>query len=134
MVSRILETDGAKEEAPHFKVYILEEVDYRRVSNAYDVLSKSYNGVGDFISVLEMIAEGWFNVTEVVVAALLLVEAMEGDYYDSTGKCFKAKWLKINYWNYLYLIEQGELISDLEEGLFFEEDETVHRIHPNIER
>lgn len=134
MLFRILETDGIKEEAPHFNMYVMEEVDYRRVSNAYDVLSRSYNGVGDFIQVLEMIADGMFNVTEVVFAGLLLLEAMDGKYYDISGIGYKAKWLKINGWNYIYLVEQRKIIEDFEDGLFFEEDEALHKILPNIKR
>lgn len=135
MIMRILSVNGVNEAIPNFSLHMTEKMNYDRVIDAYEVLSSSYNGVRDFISVLEMIAEGKFNLTEAVLAGLLLTESLDGRFY-SRRKIYKAKYLKINGINCIYLVETKELFSSLyhEKGIFCTEDGTEYVILPDKKR
>lgn len=58
-------------------------------------LATAYNGIRDFVEILNRIYEGIYSVSAVTIAGLILTEALDG-YFIKEGKRKRAKYIRVN--------------------------------------
>ena len=119
------------EEIPHFSIDIFEKINDENIILAYEELSTAYNGIKDYISILDKTREGIFNLSEVIIAGLILTEALDGYLYIARKRHkIKAKYIKINNADCIYLVDDKRLFSSFyyEKCTFYAEDGTKYII------
>ncbi len=113
MIYKILPSDGVAEKVPCFDVDTVGNLHYRNIEEAYKELKTSYRGVLDFVPILNDILEGIYSISEMMIATLIFTEGLDG-YYIECGEWYKAKYLKINNVDIIYLVNDDELLTNLD--------------------
>lgn len=98
-------------DCPNVNFFTSGEVTQAGVIEAYKYLAESYRGVFDFIGMLDLIFEGVYTISEVIMAGVLLIDAVDG-YLVMTDKGYsrmRGKYLRINDLDTVF-IESEEMI------------------------
>ena len=111
MIRKILLTNGVTEKAPCFEMFTEKSLSYRNIEKAYKTLKSSHYGIMDLLSIFDSVLEGIFNVTEITIATLIFTEGLDG-YYVEGGEWYRAKYLKINKVDVVYLVDSDELLTN----------------------
>lgn len=111
MVRKILSTNGVPEKVPCFEMLTEKKLRYRNIEEAYKDIKTSHCGIMDFVPIFDNILEGFYNVSETMIATLIFTEGLDG-YYIEAGEWYKAKYLKINKIDVVYLVDSDELLTN----------------------
>ncbi len=85
-----------KNGVPNVNFFTSGQLYYSNIIRAYNDLKESYQGICDFIMIMDFIFEGNYSLSEAMVAGVLITDAREG--YLKKGRSYlkKGRYLRIN--------------------------------------
>lgn len=90
-----------KDKMPHIDIFtyrgrpIVESMCKDNIRYAYEGLTTAYQGVCDFISILDGVCEGLYSPEEIIVAGVIITDALDG-YLVKDGYEEDAKYIRVN--------------------------------------
>lgn len=100
-----------QDKMPHMEVFTSGNLNLQNIVRAYKDLAGSFRGMLDFIPILDCIFEGFYSLSEVTIAGLILTEGLDG-YFRQNGISFEAKYIRINDSDCIYLTGSDQLLTN----------------------
>lgn len=96
---------------PHIELFTHGEITRDNIQKAYRDITTAYNGVSDYVSILDNIFDGFYSLSEATIAGLLITNAVDG-YFFRNNTCEQARYIRINDCDMVLLKGTGELLAD----------------------
>ena len=102
-----------EDKMPHISFFTREELHKDGIRYAYEDLTSTYNGISDFVKILDGIYEGIYSLSEVMVAGIIVTDALDG-YFIKENCWAQAKYIRINGCDVILLAFGSEALSGTE--------------------
>lgn len=104
-----------KDKMPHIDMstyrgwLIVESMCKDNIRHAYEDLTTAYQGISDFVSILDGVCEGLYSPEEIIVAGIIITDAMDG-YLVKDGYEEDAKYIRINGLDVILLVYDHRIL------------------------
>lgn len=96
------------------------------ILDAYEDLTTAYNGVHDFVNILDCICAEMYSLDEAIVAGFFITDALDGCFVKD-GYREKAKYMRISGHDVIMTVYSHMILTDSElEGSRFDGDNGKH--------
>lgn len=96
------------------------------ILDAYEDLTTTYNGVHDFVNILDCICAEMYSLNEAIVAGFFITDALDGCFVKD-GYREKAKYMRISGHDVIMTVYSHMILTDSElEGSRFDGDNGKH--------
>lgn len=96
---------------PHIELFTNGEITKANIEKAYRDIANAYNGVRDYVSILDSIFEGFYSLSEATIAGVLITDAADG-YFIKNNIWEPARYIRINDCEIIFLKATNEVLSD----------------------
>lgn len=118
-----------EERMPHIEISFQAKngrLNRDNILDAYEDLTTAYNGVHDFINILDCICAEMYSLDEAIVAGFFITDALDGCFVKN-GYREKAKYMRISGHDVIMTVYSHMILTDSElEGSRFDGDNGKH--------
>ncbi len=107
---------------PHVNLPTNGALSKNNIRHAYEDITTAYNGINDFVNILDRIYEGVYSLSEVITAGIIATNASDG-YFKNGRSWERAKYIRINGNDTVFLMQShNTLAGDEIAGCEFDSD------------
>lgn len=99
-------------DVPNVNFFTNGEIYKSGISKAYRDLSTMWNGIRDFVSIMDGVFEGDYSLSEVMAAGVILTDAREGYLKEGDLYLKKGRYLRVNGCDVFLDISGEEILFD----------------------
>lgn len=99
-----------EDKMPHISFFTCEKLHKDGIRYAYEDITSAYNGISDFVKILDGIYDGIYSLAEVMVAGIIVTDALDG-YFIKESCWERAKYIRINGCDVILLAYGSEVLT-----------------------